>query len=182
VVVNFVLNLENFKTFFVEPGKTKPESPLSGTTPSSKIKTGFVVTNVAPTMLYELIAIVRTSRSLPAAFRDPQKDLNTVKEIVKTTGSIILNSGGAIRGIKNWGVFDLPRQTYKHQQSHTEGHYFVMRYDASSKTQDNVKTTLGLDPRMIKFSSVKLGDGKLQSISKISGKWAWNDSDSKNRQ
>jgi small subunit ribosomal protein S6 len=48
-----------------------------------------------------------------------------------------------------------------------------MRFDASSKTQDDVRKTLGLDPRMIKFSSVKLGDGKLESISKIGGNIPW---------
>lgn len=48
-----------------------------------------------------------------------------------------------------------------------------MRYDASSKTQDNVRTTLGLDPRMIKFSSVKLGDGTLESLSKIGSTIPW---------
>jgi len=57
---------------------------------------------------------------------------------------------------------------------HTDGHYFIMRYDASSKTQDSVRKTLGLDPRMIKFSTVKLGDGTLESISKISGSIHWN--------
>jgi len=48
-----------------------------------------------------------------------------------------------------------------------------MRYDASSKTQDDVRKTLGLDPRMIKFSSVKLGNGTLESLSKIGGKIPW---------
>lgn len=48
-----------------------------------------------------------------------------------------------------------------------------MRYDANSAAQDSVRKTLGLDPRMIKFSSIKLGDGKLESICKIGGKVAW---------
>lgn len=48
-----------------------------------------------------------------------------------------------------------------------------MRYDASSKIQDDVRTTLGLDPRMIKFSSVKMGDGTLESLSRISGDVEW---------
>jgi small subunit ribosomal protein S6 len=48
-----------------------------------------------------------------------------------------------------------------------------MRYDASSAVQDNVRKTLGLDPRMIKFSSVKLGDGKLESLSKVGAKIPW---------
>jgi small subunit ribosomal protein S6 len=92
--------------------------------------------------------------------------------IARTAGSLILRSGGTIRGIKNWGVFSLPKRTRKHQAQYTDGHYFIMRYDASSKTQDDVRKTLGLDPRMIKFSSVKLGDGTLESLSKIGGKIA----------
>jgi len=112
-------------------------------------------------MLYELIAVVRSG------------NLNEVKEIARTAGSLVLKSGGTIRGIRNWGVSSLPKRTRKHQSQYTNGHYFVMRYDASSKTQDDVRTTLGLDPRMIKFSSVKLGDGTLESISRIGGKIPW---------
>jgi small subunit ribosomal protein S6 len=94
--------------------------------------------------------------------------------IARTTGSLILRNGGTIRGIKNWGVWSLPKRTRKHQAQYNDGHYFIMRYDASSKIQDDVRTTLGLDPRMIKFSSVKLGDGTLESLSKISGEIPWN--------
>lgn len=50
-----------------------------------------------------------------------------------------------------------------------------MRYDSSSKVQDDVRKTLGLDPRMIKFSSVKLGDGKLETVSQIGGKIPWSE-------
>jgi small subunit ribosomal protein S6 len=48
-----------------------------------------------------------------------------------------------------------------------------MRYDASSKVQDDVRKTLGLDPRMIKFGSVKLGDGTLEKLSRIGGEIPW---------
>lgn len=49
----------------------------------------------------------------------------------------------------------------------------MMRYDASSKTQDDVRTTLGLDPRMVKFSSVKMGDGTLEGMCRIGGDIPW---------
>lgn len=111
--------------------------------------------------MYELIAIVRPG------------NLAEVKEIARTTGSLILRNGGTIRGLKNWGVWSLPKKTRKHQAQYTDGHYFIMRYDASSKIQDDVRKTLGLDPRMIKFSSVKLGDGTLASISKLGGEMVW---------
>ncbi|TVY44072.1 37S ribosomal protein MRP17, mitochondrial [Lachnellula subtilissima] len=101
-------------------------------------------------MLYELIAVVRPG------------NLAEVKEIARTAGSLILRSGGTIRGLHNWGVFNLPKKTRKHQAQYTNGHYFVMRFDASSKIQDDVRTT-----------SVKLGDGTLESLSRISGNVEW---------
>ena len=88
-------------------------------------------------------------------------------------GTLVLRSGGIIRGMKNWGVSSLPKPTRKHQATYHEGHYFIMRFDGSSKTQDEVRQTLGLDPRMIKFSSVKLGNGTLDGLGKISGDAAW---------
>ncbi|KAH8668196.1 37S ribosomal protein-like protein Mrp17 [Tricladium varicosporioides] len=112
-------------------------------------------------MLYELIAIVRPGNLLE------------VKEIARTAGQLILRSGGTIRGLNNWGVFSLPKRTRKHQAQYTQGHYFVMRYDANSAIQDNVRTTLGLDPRMIKFSTVKMGDGTLESLARIGGDVKW---------
>jgi small subunit ribosomal protein S6 len=48
-----------------------------------------------------------------------------------------------------------------------------MRFDASGSVQSNVRRTLGLDPRMINFSVVKLGD-KLEEIKNVEGKVEWN--------
>ncbi|KAI9816798.1 MAG: hypothetical protein M1827_001443 [Pycnora praestabilis] len=99
-------------------------------------------------------------------------NLVEVKEIAKTTGTLVLNSGGVIRGITNWGPFLLPKPTRKHQATHHSGHYFIMRFDSSGQTQDMVRRTLGLDPRMIKFSVVKMG-GTLDAIKDIGAKAEW---------
>ncbi|RKF56113.1 37S ribosomal protein MRP17, mitochondrial [Golovinomyces cichoracearum] len=112
-------------------------------------------------MLYELIAIVRAGA------------IDEVKDLARTAGSIVLKNGGIIRGLNNWGVFSLPRKVHKNQAIHSEGHYFIMRFDSSSKTQQEVRNTLGLDPRMIRFSSVKLGDGTLNKTSRIGGSIPW---------
>ena len=78
--------------------------------------------------------------------------------IARTAGQQILSSRGVVRGITNWGPFLLPKPTTKHQTQHHTGHYFVMRFDASASTQQSVRRSLGLDPRMIRFSVVKIGD------------------------
>ena len=48
-----------------------------------------------------------------------------------------------------------------------------MRFDSSTATQEMVRRTLGLDPRMIRFSVVKLG-ATLEEIGKVKGGSAWN--------
>ncbi|CEF75076.1 hypothetical protein SNK03_003126 [Fusarium graminearum] len=106
-------------------------------------------------MLYELIAIVRPGSLLE------------VKEIAQTVGSLVLKNGGVVRGLANWGVFSLPKPISVHQMKHTHGHYFVMRYDAAAKVHHDVRNTLRLEPRMIRAAHVKLGDGKLESLSRF---------------
>ncbi|CAP81136.1 hypothetical protein E8E15_001919 [Penicillium rubens] len=112
-------------------------------------------------MLYELIAIVRPG------------SLNEVREIARNAGTQVIRSGGVVRGYTNWGAFRLPRVTTKHQARYTEGHHFIMRFDSSGSVQSSIRRTLGLDPRMINFSVVKLGD-KLEEIKDIEGKVKWN--------
>jgi small subunit ribosomal protein S6 len=74
-----------------------------------------------------------------------------------------------IRGVSNWGVFSLPKPTSVHQMRHRTGHYFAMRFDASIATQEAVRRVLAKDPRMIRHSAVRLGDGKLETLSKFGG-------------
>ncbi|KXX82501.1 hypothetical protein MMYC01_201250 [Madurella mycetomatis] len=99
-------------------------------------------------------------------------NLAEVKEIVLTAGQLILGQGGVIRDIANWGVFMLPRSVSRNQIRYTRGHYFVMRYDAAVKTHQAVTSTLAVDPRVIRSGGVKLGDGKLETMSKF-GKIQW---------
>jgi small subunit ribosomal protein S6 len=96
-------------------------------------------------------------------------NLSEVKEIVQTAGSLVLQQGGVIRSLANWGVFALPRAVSRNQMRHYNGHYFVMRYDASVATQEQVRTTLGLDPRVVRSTSVRLGDGKLGKLARFGG-------------
>jgi small subunit ribosomal protein S6 len=72
-----------------------------------------------------------------------------------------------IRDIANWGVFHLPRSVSLNQTKQIKGHYFVLRYDSSIRTHQDVTTTLRVDPRVIRAGGVKLGDGKLETLSKF---------------
>ncbi|CAK7205341.1 hypothetical protein SEUCBS139899_008111 [Sporothrix eucalyptigena] len=112
-------------------------------------------------MLYELIGIARPG------------NINEVREIVMSSGQLVLRNGGVIRSIANWGVFSLPTAITKHQARHFRGHYFVMRFDGSAKTHDAVRNTLKLDPRMIRTAFVKLGNERsLQNMARF-GEVMW---------
>ncbi|KAI5843665.1 hypothetical protein BZA05DRAFT_410290 [Tricharina praecox] len=106
-------------------------------------------------MLYELIACVRPSAA----------GLGEVREIAKTCGMAVLQGGGVIRTIQNWEKLMLPRRVRKHQTYYDRGHYFLMRFDAAAATQKRMRDVLGLDPRMVKFSVVKVGQ-KLEDVVK----------------
>lgn len=79
-----------------------------------------------------------------------------------------------IRGLRNWGVFSLPKRLRKHQAWHQQGHYFIMQFDSSATIQTAVTKSLGLDPRMIRFSLVKLGS-RLKDMKDFSGEIRWKD-------
>ncbi|KAI7470733.1 hypothetical protein KC351_g12515 [Hortaea werneckii] len=112
-------------------------------------------------MLYELIGVVR-----------PNRPITEIKEITRTTGSLILAAGGVVRGITNWGTFLLPKPARKQGATYHQGHYFILRFDSSAKTQHAVRRTLGLDPRMIRYSVVKMGS-KLEEGASITGQVQW---------
>ncbi|OAL46412.1 37S ribosomal protein Mrp17 [Pyrenochaeta sp. DS3sAY3a] len=107
-------------------------------------------------MLYEMIGVVRPGR------------LAEIKEIVKTAGKIVLDSNGVVRGVTNWGTFLLPKPAKKLQSTHHYGHHFIMRFDASAKTQHVLRRTMSLDPRLIRYSVVKMGT-KFEEIKDIKG-------------
>lgn len=81
-----------------------------------------------------------------------------------------------MRGVTNWGVFLLPKPVKKQGAIYNKGHYFIMRFDSSAKTQHTVKRTMGLDPRMVRFSIVKLAS-KLVDLKDFGGQAEWPASD-----
>ncbi len=106
-------------------------------------------------------------------------NVNYVKDIARSTGSLILSRTGTIRNLANWGVFDLPRPTVKYQTQHHKGHYFCMTFDSSASVQTEVRRQLGLNPHMIRFSVVKVGDklggakNEKGKIEDVTGKLEW---------
>ncbi|KAI5309867.1 hypothetical protein KEM55_002242 [Ascosphaera atra] len=100
--------------------------------------------------------------------------LTEAKDIARTIGQAVIRRGGVVRGFTNWGTFALPQRTTKHQIRQTMGQHFIVRFDSSSEVQEYIRSTLRLDPRMIRFGVVKLGS-RLDQIKDVAGKVPWND-------
>jgi small subunit ribosomal protein S6 len=93
---------------------------------------------------------------------------NTFCRIAKTAGTIILSQKGVVRGYSNWGTFLLPKPAKKLQSTHHYGHHFIMRFDASARAQHALRRTMSLDPRLIRYSVVKMGE-KFEDIKDVDG-------------
>ncbi len=114
----------------------------------------------------------------PAPHPETPSLTNHSSRIARNAGSIILRSSGVVRGITNWGPFLLPRPKTAHQTHHHNGHYFLMRFDSSAATQAAMCRSLKLDPRMIRFSVIKLAQrlgtrGQIAGVEAIEGKVDW---------
>ena len=115
---------------------------------------------------------VRASWNLAGTDTLPKTNTNFHIRIARTAGNQVLTAGGVVRGLTNWGTFLLPKPARKQGAVYHNGHYFIMRFDSSAKTQHAVKRTLGLDPRMIRYSMVKVGE-KLDEVKDVSGQVPW---------
>ena len=115
------------------------------------------------------------SPGIPSSTKTPFAHLlhaDRILRIARNVGLQVLHSGGVVRGYTNWGPFRLPKPTTKHQARHAEGYHFIVRFDSSAPVQKAIRRTLGLDPRMIRFSVVKLGS-KLEEIKEVEGHVRW---------
>ncbi|KDN41794.1 hypothetical protein K437DRAFT_258139, partial [Tilletiaria anomala UBC 951] len=102
--------------------------------------------------LYELLCIAAYSAE-SALLRD----------LIRSSSRLVLDNGGAVRGVQYWGRRTLPQRARAHQQWHTEGDYFLMQFDTNPRTLETLYGRLRADPRVVKYTALKLGD-KLQDI------------------
>jgi small subunit ribosomal protein S6 len=117
-----------------------------------------------------------------------------IKELVTTCATHVLDNGGVVRSLNNWGTRVLPSRMNRHQQWHTMGEfvarfhlysnlkltscwvcsYWTMHFDTSPRVLHALNRRLRQDPRVIRCTMTKLGEKiediaepKEQSISRI---------------
>ncbi|KAL8785085.1 MAG: hypothetical protein Q9213_003590 [Squamulea squamosa] len=120
-------------------------------------------------MLYEMIAVVRPGNiaevkeyEVPNAISKLQQMLSVYacSGIALKAGTLLLQNGGVIRSLTNWGPFLLTKPVKKHQQKHDSGHHFILRFDASPDVQEKVRKAVAIDPRMIRCGVVRMVGGE----------------------
>lgn len=92
---------------------------------------------------YELIYIVRPDVG--------EEDLGTVQE---RTDKIIVDRGGTILSVDNWGAKRLAYDI----QKHSKGHFVVFDFLSEPDTVAELERTLRIDDKVLRFLTVKLHD------------------------
>lgn len=82
-------------------------------------------------VLYELICLTR-----------PLLGDATVREIAKSAGATVINNGGVVRNILDWGKKPLPKPIKKYQAKHDEARYFLIWFDTNRESLNGVKLDL----------------------------------------
>ncbi|CAD6890154.1 unnamed protein product [Tilletia controversa] len=103
--------------------------------------------------LYELFCIASSSL-----------ESGPLRDLVKSTSQLVLNNGGAVRGMQYWGRRTLPQRTRRHQQYHTDGDYFLLHFDTNPRVLSTLSSRLRADPRVIRWTTLKLGERRLADV------------------
>ncbi|CDZ97222.1 Mitochondrial ribosomal protein MRP17 [Phaffia rhodozyma] len=96
---------------------------------------------------YQLVAI--------ASHYDKYKP---IRDLVRSTALHIMEHGGHVRTIKSWGTQTLPEKMRRHKVTHEVGDYFVVEFDCSPITLKALDDQYRVDPRVIRWTNIKLGD------------------------
>ncbi|EJU04205.1 hypothetical protein DACRYDRAFT_63860 [Dacryopinax primogenitus] len=83
--------------------------------------------------------------------------------LIKASMKAVFDAGGVVRQLTSDGTKILPQRIRSHQAWHSYGDYWTMRFDASPKLMKTVTSSLTQDPRVIKWTVIKLGT-KLEDI------------------
>ncbi|KAM0792054.1 hypothetical protein ACM66B_004761 [Microbotryomycetes sp. NB124-2] len=98
--------------------------------------------------LYELVCV--------AAHADK---LAPIRSLTTTASSLIVKNGGVLRTFDYWGKRQLPQPFYRGQDEPKalNGHYWTMRFDANPPTVAALNDRLRLDPRVMRYTVLKIG-------------------------
>jgi small subunit ribosomal protein S6 len=101
--------------------------------------------------------VYETAVIINAALDDPQ-----IESIISQIKDTIVNNGGEIREIENWGR---KRLAYMIKKSKV-GYYIIIRFNASPNLISKLERSYQLDEHILRYLTVKLDADALEQIEK----------------
>ncbi|KAG6842181.1 hypothetical protein C0991_001674 [Blastosporella zonata] len=81
-----------------------------------------------------------------------------IKELVRQTATHVLNAGGVVRKINSMGTLTLPQRMRRHKAAHSIGDYWTLHFDTAPRTLRSLNAIMRRDPRVIRWTVLKLAD------------------------
>lgn len=101
--------------------------------------------------------VYETAVIINAALDDPQ-----VESVISQIKDTIINNGGEIREIENWGR---KRLAYMIKKSKV-GYYLIIRFNASPNLISKLERSYQLDEHILRYLTIKLDADALEQIEK----------------
>jgi len=87
-------------------------------------------------------------------------DYRHIKQLVQQTATHVMHAGGVVRGLDSMGTLTLPQRMKKKGQRniyHKCGNYWTMQFDTSPRTLPSLNYLMKQDPRVVRWTILKLG-------------------------
>mmetsp|Transcript_62490 Transcript_62490/g.146915 ORF Transcript_62490/g.146915 Transcript_62490/m.146915 type:complete len:131 (+) Transcript_62490:303-695(+) len=94
--------------------------------------------------LYQITAITRAGVAQPH-----------VHGLLTKLSSFVLDNGGVVAEVRNWGEQRLAYRMRAHQEYHTHGRVVQLRYVLSPTAVTELQRQMRLDPQILRFMAVK---------------------------
>lgn len=106
--------------------------------------------------LYNITAIARAG--------SPQAE---VHGLLSKLSKIVLDRGGVVAGINNWGVQDLAYRMKARQEYHTRGRFMQMKLVISPSALKELERNMKLDERLLRWMIIKEKNTSIASLGSI---------------
>lgn len=106
--------------------------------------------------LYNITAIARAG--------SPQAE---VHGLLSKLSKIVLDRGGVVAGINNWGVQDLAYRMKARQEYHTRGRFMQMKLVISPNALKELERNMKLDERLLRWMIIKEKNTSIASLGSI---------------
>jgi len=106
--------------------------------------------------LYNITAIARAG--------SPQAE---VHGLLSKLSKVVLDRGGLVAGINNWGVQDLAYRMKARQEFHTRGRFMQMKLVASPEALKELERNMKLDERLLRWMIIKEKNTSIAALGSV---------------